>query len=160
MGTGMILMGSRADMEHCKKIGEALEGLGVKAEYRVASAHRTPKKVLEILDSLNARAGKGEKIVIIAVAGLSNALSGLAACATPLPVITCPPAEEDVMSSLRMPKGVAHGTVLGAENAALLAAKIIGLSEPGVAEKVGQALADYAKKVADADAEARAAKPA
>ncbi len=77
------------------------------------------------------------------------------ACATPIPIITCPPAEEDVMSSLRMPKGVAHGTVIGAENAALMAAKIIGLSEPAVAEKARAALADYARKVEDADAEAQ-----
>ncbi len=155
MGTAVVLMGSKSDFEHSKKIGDALGALGVKAEYRVASAHKTPKKVLEIIESLNARAAKGEQIVIIAVAGLSNALSGLAACATPIPIITCPPAEEDVMSSLRMPKGVAHGTVIGAENAALMAAKIIGLSEPAVAEKARAALADYARKVEDADAEAQ-----
>ena len=155
MATGIIMMGSKADMEHSKKIGAALEALDVKAEYRVASAHRTPKKLLEIVEGANARAAKGEKIVLIAVAGLSNALSGVVACATTLPVVTCPPSEEDLMSSLRMPKGVAHGTVLGAENAALMAAKIIGLSETGVAKKVSTALADYAKKVEEADAEAK-----
>jgi len=155
MGTGIILMGSKTDMEHCKKIGEALKGLGVKAEYRVASAHRTPKKLLEIVGKANARAAKGEKIVLIAVAGLSNALSGVVACASALPVVTCPPSSEDIMSSLRMPKGVAHDTVLGAENAALMAAKIIGLSEPAVAKKVSAALAGYAKKVEEADVGAR-----
>jgi len=153
----LILMGSKSDSEHAKKIGDALKALGVKAEYRVASAHRTPEKVLEIVEAADKRAAKGEKIVIIAVAGLSNALSGVVACATALPVVTCPPSQEDVMSSLRMPKGVAHVTVLGAENAALLAAKIIGLCEPAVAKKVRAALADYAKKVEEADAEARKA---
>lgn len=143
-GKIVIAMGSKSDLEFCQKIGAKVQEFGVTAQYRIASAHRTPNKVLQLAKEANA---SKDPVVFIAVAGLSNALSGMLACATFWPVVTCPPTDEhkDVWSSLRMPQGVAHGTVFGAENAALMAAKILAISDPALRKKVD----DYLKQRAD-----------
>lgn len=146
MASVVIVLGSKSDLADGQKIQESLKGFGLDSVARVASAHRTPRKVLEIAE-------KYENVVFIVVAGLSNALSGMLACATSSPIISCPVyAPEDVMSTLRMPGGVAHATVLKPENAALMAAKIIGLSNAVVAQKVKDYLAKAKKKVEEDDA--------
>ena len=143
-GKIIIAMGSRSDLEFCQKIGNAAQGFGVAVEYKIASAHRNPKKVLEMTDAANA---SKEPVVFIGVAGLSNALSGMLACATHWPVLTCPPGDElkDVWSSVRMPPGVAHGTVFGPENAALMAVKILSVHDAALRKKID----DYLKAKAD-----------
>ncbi|MBI5035705.1 AIR carboxylase family protein [Candidatus Micrarchaeota archaeon] len=141
----MILMGSKSDLDFANRIGAAAEEFGVSVEYAIASAHRTPKKVLQIAEEANS---SKEPIVFIAVAGLSNALSGMLACATFWPIVTCPPgSSEDLPSSLRMPPGVAHGTVLGEQNAALYAVKILSLGDPALRKKVGDFLKQKAEKL-------------
>jgi 5-(carboxyamino)imidazole ribonucleotide mutase len=82
-----------------------------------------------------------ENVVFITIAGMSNALSGFTDAQTYCPVIACPPHSDkfggaDIFSSLRMPSGVAPLTVLSPENAALAAAKIIGLSNREIQEKI------------------------
>ena len=82
-----------------------------------------------------------ENVIFITIAGMSNALSGFADAQTFRPVIACPPYSDkfggsDVFSSLRMPSGVAPLTILSPENAALAAAKIFGLSNPALCEKI------------------------
>jgi 5-(carboxyamino)imidazole ribonucleotide mutase len=130
----VILMGSKADLEHCQKIAEACKGYGLEAILRVASAHKTPEHVLAILRTYEA---DPRPKVYITVAGRSNALSGFADGAVSAPVIACPPPSDtfsgaDVYSSLRMPSGIAPALVLEPANAALLAAKILGLVDTGV----------------------------
>ncbi|MBI4361131.1 AIR carboxylase family protein [Candidatus Micrarchaeota archaeon] len=144
MGKIIIAMGSKSDLPFAQQIGSAAKEFGVSVEYRIASAHRTPKKVLELAETANQ---SKEPTVFVAVAGLSNALSGMLACATFWPVITCPPGTEavDVWSSLRMPPGVSHGTILGAENAAVYAAKILAVNDLALRKKV----AGYLKKKAE-----------
>lgn len=144
MGKLIIAMGSKSDLEFAQEIGKAAQAFGVSVQYRIASAHRTPTDVLNMAEDANR---SKEPVVFVGVAGLSNALSGMLACATFWPVITCPPGHEivDVWSSLRMPPGVSHGTVLGAENAALYAAKLLSVNDPSLRKKV----ADYLKKKAD-----------
>ena len=132
----VILMGSKADLKHCQKIAANLHEFGIKAIMRVASAHKTPEKVLEILKEY-----EDDEVVFITVAGRSNALSGFVDANTAKPVIACPPYSEafagmDVLSSIRMPSGVAPMLVMDAENAALAAAKIFALKYEGVAERV------------------------
>ena len=132
----VILMGSKADLKHCEKIAEKLAELGIKAIMRVASAHKTPEKVLEIL-----REYENKEVVYITVAGRSNALSGFVDANTVKPVIACPPYSEafagmDVLSSIRMPSGVAPMLVMDAENAALAAAKIFALKYEEVTEQI------------------------
>jgi 5-(carboxyamino)imidazole ribonucleotide mutase/phosphoribosylaminoimidazole-succinocarboxamide synthase len=151
----VILMGSRADEAHCRKIQEAAVGFGLEVEMRVSSAHKTPARLLEILSSYES---DPRPKVFVTVAGRSNALSGFADGALTAPVIACPPSSEafggaDVYSSLRMPSGVAPAVVLEPANAALLAAKILALVDPQVCEKVKQYKQRQAEKLLKDDME-------
>lgn len=148
----IILMGSRSDMEHAQKIGDALAELGIASQMRVGSAHKAPAHVLELLRESEA---DPRSKVYITIAGRSNALSGLVDAQVMAPVIACPPLSAtfggaDIFSSLRMPSGVAPAVVLDPAGAALLAAKILGLSHPEIRERVGvQQAANREKIVAD-----------
>ena len=148
-----IIMGSEGDSEFCKKIGKALDKYGVSYEYRVASAHKTPEKVLEILDE-----DKEDNLVYVTVAGRSNALSGFVDFNTYRPVIACPPysdkfAGADIFSSLRMPSGSGALTVIEPEAAAIAATKILGLKDEKLAKKVKQSQRELKEKVQKADKE-------
>jgi 5-(carboxyamino)imidazole ribonucleotide mutase len=134
----VVLMGSRADEAHCQKIAEAARGLELEVELRVGSAHKVPSYVLEMLRRYEA---DPRPKVYITVAGRSNALSGLVDGAVAAPVIACPPPSEafggqDLLSSLRMPSGIAPAVVLDPANAALLAAKMLALSQPDLAARI------------------------
>lgn len=132
----IIIMGSKSDLEHSKKIAKFVEEFGVKTELRIASAHKTPLKVLEIL-----KESEEENVVYITVAGRSNALSGFVDANTSKPVIACPPYSEkfgglDILSSIRMPSGVAPMLVLEPGEAALSALKILTLSSKELESKI------------------------
>ena len=134
----IILMGSKADMEHCQKINEACKGFGIETVMRIGSAHKTAEHALAILNQYEANP---RPKVYITVAGRSNALSGFTDGAVSAPVIACPPPSitfggADVYSSLRMPSGIAPALVLEPSNAALLAAKILSLVDTDVREAV------------------------
>lgn len=136
-GQVVIIMGSGSDEAFIEPAVKILENLGVKMKLRVASAHKTPKKLLEILQGYEDE----KNLVYITVAGLSNALSGFVDANSTHPVIACPPTGEkfevvDVYSSLRMPKGVSPLVVLQPENAALSAAKILALTDADLRKKV------------------------
>lgn len=147
----VVLMGSERDFEHAKKIGSVVKDFGVPVEYRVASAHRTPKKLLGLLDKYHELAARGTRIIFVCVVGLSNALSGLVAATTHLPVVTCPPDHKDLLSSLRMPRGVAHATALDPENAALCALKNLALFDPALTKKLMRYLDEKRKAIEAAD---------
>ncbi len=149
----VILMGSKADLEHCNKIAGACEALGLETAMRVGSAHKTAEHTLKILREHEADV---RPKVFITVAGRSNALSGFTDGAVSAPVIACPPASEafggaDIYSSLRMPEGIAPAVVLEPANAALLAAKILGLVDAHVREQVKASQARAAQKIAADD---------
>ena len=134
----VILMGSKSDLDHCQKIADACKGYGIETALRIGSAHKTADHILTILREYEAEA---RPKVYITVAGRSNALSGFTDGAVSAPVIACPPVSDlfggaDVFSSLRMPSGIAPALVLEPANAALLAAKILGLADPDVHEAV------------------------
>jgi phosphoribosylaminoimidazole carboxylase PurE protein len=150
-------MGSPADAAHGDAIAAAARDLGLEVEQRVGSAHRTPTHVLDILRHYEA---DPRPKVYITVAGRSNALSGFTDPQVSAPVIACPPPSDsyggaDVWSSLRMPAGVAPAVVLDPANAALLAAKILGLGDPAVREKIGATQRRAAERVLAADADGR-----
>jgi len=131
MADVVIIMGSKADLPHAEKVAEALRQFDISWEMRVASAHKSPAYLLEMLAGYEAQ---GEPRLYITIAGRSNALSGMVDAAVSVPVIACPPYSErfagaDIFSSLRMPSGVAPALVLEPEGAALLAAKILGRRE-------------------------------
>lgn len=132
----VLLMGSERDMEFCREIAKHLKTLGLNYEFRVASAHKTPAKVLEILKEY-----EKEKIVYITVAGRSNALSAFVDANTVKPVIACPPYSEkfggvDIYSSLRVPSGVGLTVTVEPEAAAIAAAKIFAVDDRDMEKRV------------------------
>jgi phosphoribosylaminoimidazole carboxylase PurE protein len=154
----VILMGSKADEAHCKKIADAAREFGLDVEMRVGSAHKTPEHVLDLLRQYEA---DPRPKVFVTVAGRSNALSGFADGAVSAPVIACPPPSEafggaDIFSSLRMPSGIAPAVVLDPAGAALLAAKILGVGDARVRTKVIEYQKQQAEKIAEDDARMKA----
>lgn len=132
----VIIMGSKADLDWANKIVNVLNDLGIESVTRIASAHKVPLKCYNLIKEY-----EKENVVFITIAGMSNALSGFTDAQTHCPVIACPPYSDkfgggDIFSSIRMPSGVAPLTVISPDNAALAAAKIIGLSNPDVQKKV------------------------
>src|SRR3982075_140224 len=135
------MLGSKSDlplMESCVKV---LEELGMTHELKVCSAHRNPRGVMEWASTARAR---GLKVVIAAAGGAAH-LPGVVAAWTDLPVIGVPvPTQhlggvDSLYSIVQMPAGIPGATVAigeaGAKNAAWLAARIIGLSDPAVEQK-------------------------
>ena len=135
-GKVVILMGSERDLELCLEIAKHLKAFGLMYEFRVASAHKTPEKVLEII-----REFEQQEIVYITVAGRSNALSAFVDANTSKLVIACPPYSEkfggvDIYSSLRVPSGVASLLTIEPEGAALAAVKIFAVEDRALEKKV------------------------
>jgi 5-(carboxyamino)imidazole ribonucleotide mutase len=135
-GKVVILMGSERDLEFCREIAKYTKALGLEYEFRVASAHKTPEKVLEILNEFDR-----EKVIFITVAGRSNALSAFVDANSTKPVITCPPYSEkfagaDIYSSLRVPSGIGSVLTIEPEGAAIAAAKIFALEDREMAKRV------------------------
>ena len=149
----VILMGSKSDLEHSQKIADACKGYGIETVLRIGSAHKTAEHMLTILREYEADT---RPKVYITVAGRSNALSGFTDGAVSAPVIACPPASDvfgggDVFSSLRMPSGIAPALVLEPVNAALLAAKILGLVDPGLRAAVMKSQKQAVEKIIQDD---------
>jgi 5-(carboxyamino)imidazole ribonucleotide mutase len=137
-----IIMGSRSDWETMSHAARALDSLGVSYETRVVSAHRTPDLLFDY--AANA-AGRGIQ-VIVAGAGGSAHLPGMAASKTRLPVLGVPVQSkalngmDSLLSIVQMPAGVPVGTLAignaGATNAALLACAILALNDPELAARL------------------------
>jgi phosphoribosylaminoimidazole carboxylase PurE protein len=149
----VILMGSQSDMSHAQAITEVLDQLEIAYDIRIGSAHKTPAHVLALLQQYEA---DPRPKVYITIAGRSNALSGFVDAQVTAPVIACPPPSSayggaDVYSSLRMPSNVAPAVVLEPANAALLAAKILGLSDPVIKGRVAALQQTAAEAVLSAD---------
>ena len=124
-----IIMGSANDKPKMQPAGEALKEAGIRFEVRVMSAHRDPEKVRDYCQNARMRGLK----VIIAGAGMSAALPGVAAAHSDLPVVGVPISGKTLggldalLSAVQMPPGVPVGCVAidGAKNAGLLEARII-----------------------------------
>jgi len=145
----VILFGSKADVDFAEPLRRTLKEFGIDFDQRIASAHKTPEKVLKILGEYEK--GKDE-LVYITIAGRSNALSGVVDANTKYPVIACPPYSEkfagiDIYSSLRMPSGVAPLVILEPEAAALAAAKILALGDEELLKKISEYRSHIKKKV-------------
>jgi 5-(carboxyamino)imidazole ribonucleotide mutase len=150
-GRAVILMGSERDLEFCREIAKHLKALGVDYVFRVASAHKTPEKVLEILKEF-----EKEKVVYVTVAGRSNALSAFVDANTVKPVIACPPYSEkfsgvDIYSSLRVPSGIGLVVTIEPEAAAIAVAKIFAVEDEGLAKRIAKYQLEKKKEIAKAD---------
>lgn len=153
----VVVLGSRSDLPFAERIRDFLGSFGVDCEFRVCSAHRSPRMLLEFLESYE---GSGDQIVYITVAGLSDALSGVVAGSTGFPVIACPPDVErfgwsKVFSSLMTPRGVAVLVASNPENAALAAVKILALSNGALREAVRRYRSEVEEEVRRTDEEVR-----
>ena len=137
-----IVMGSRSDWPTMQCAAESLDLLGVAYEAKVVSAHRTPDRLYEFAKGAKARGVK----VIIAGAGGAAHLPGMVAAMTELPVLGVPVRSksldglDSLLSIAQMPPGVPVGALAvgeaGARNAGLLAAQILALADPALAERV------------------------
>jgi len=150
-GKAVIVMGSEKDLEFSKEIAKNLRIFNVDYVFRVASAHKTPQKVLDILKEF-----EDQKVVYITVAGRSNALSAFIDASTSKPVIACPPYSDkyggaDVYSSLRVPSGIGCVVTIEAEAAAIAATKIFALEDKELKKKVVEYQAEKKKDIEKAD---------
>ena len=137
-----LIMGSRSDWETMRHAAETLDELAVAYERRVVSAHRTPDLLFEYASTAEERGLR----VLIAGAGGAAHLPGMTASKTTLPVLGVPVESkalsglDSLLSIVQMPAGIPVATLAigraGAVNAALLAASILGTSEPAIAERV------------------------
>ncbi len=140
----VIILGSEKDTDFIEPAVKLLKEFEINNEIHIGSAHKTPRKVLDILEKYEDR----DEIVYLTVAGRSNALSGFVDANSTSPVIACPPYSDkfggaDIFSSLRMPSGVGPMVVLDPENAGLAAAKILALKNSEILEKISS----YRKKL-------------
>lgn len=131
-----ILTGSPNDLPTVVKVRDTLRELGIASEIVVASAHRTPDKVLAYIE----RAHREGVQVLVGCAGMAAHLAGVIAGHTRLPVIGLPLSGgmvsglDALLSTVQMPPGVPVATVAvdGSKNAAMLAARILALKFPEV----------------------------
>jgi phosphoribosylamine--glycine ligase len=144
-------MGSDSDAPTMQPAVDVLKEFGISSEMTVASAHRSPARVMTLVAEAPSR---GVKVFIVG-AGAAAHLGGVVAAHTTLPVIGVPidssalKGLDALLSTVQMPPGVPVATVSigkpGATNAGVLAAQIIGVGDKGVAQK----LVEYKKKLAD-----------
>jgi len=139
-----IIMGSDSDWPVMEDAAKTLEALGISFEAEVISAHRMP---IEMVEFAQGAQSKGFKVIIAGAGGAAH-LPGMVASLTTLPVIGVPVALKNLdgmdalLSIVQMPAGIPVATVgIGnAKNAALLAARILGVSDSSINSKVAQAL--------------------
>jgi len=150
-----IIMGSSSDWETMRHAAEMLDKLAVPYEKKVVSAHRTPQRLYDYARSARDRGLK----VIIAGAGGSAHLPGMAASMTSLPVLGVPvetrslKGMDSLLSIVQMPAGIPVGTLAigkaGATNAGLLAAAILATSDAKLAERLQRFRDDQTNSIAE-----------
>ena len=156
----LVVMGSDSDLKVMEKCVDRLKSFDIPTEVRICSAHRIPAAAEQLAKNAAAE-GFG---VIIAAAGKAAHLGGVLAAYTTLPVIGVPMATsvmggmDSLLSIVQMPKGIPVATVAidGADNAAILAAQMIALSDDALAQKLAQFKADMAAEVTAKDEKVRA----
>ncbi len=152
----IIILGSKSDLEWGNKIAFQLAKFALKHLIHIASAHKTPVHLLQLLKKYN----REDNTIYVAVAGRSNALGGFIDANSHHPVINCPPINSsyaglDILSSLRMPSGVGCLTVLEPDAAALACAKIIAKSDKNLFEKIKKYQEDFQEKIVKDDQDLR-----
>ncbi|WP_092935702.1 5-(carboxyamino)imidazole ribonucleotide mutase [Rhizobium sp. 9140] len=148
-------MGSQSDWETMKNAADMLDALDIPYEARIVSAHRTPDRLVTFATSAREEGFK----VIIAGAGGAAHLPGMTAAMTPLPVFGVPvqsktmSGQDSLLSIVQMPAGIPVGTLAigraGAINAALLAAAVLSLSDPDLADRLDIWRAEQSAAVAE-----------
>ena len=137
-----IVMGSQSDWATMSRAAEALDKLGVAHDARIVSAHRTPQRLVQFAQGA---ADEGFRVIIAGAGGAAH-LPGMVASMTHLPVLGVPvqskalSGQDSLLSIVQMPAGVPVGTLAigeaGATNAGLLAASILALNDPALADRI------------------------
>ena len=140
----ILFLASKSDAEFIKPAEDICKEFGVPTKTVMASAHKVPEKVIEMVKEFNAAK---EPTVVITVVGMSNGLGGVVAGSCVHPVINCPPYKDleeyriDIHSNLRMPSDVPALTVLHPKNAALAAIRILAEGDSALMQKVADRIA-------------------
>ena len=137
-----IVMGSQSDWATMRRAADVLETLGVEADVRIVSAHRTPDRLFAFAKGA---ADEGVKVIIAGAGGAAH-LPGMVAAMTHLPVLGVPvqsralSGKDSLLSIVQMPAGIPVGTLAigeaGATNAGLLAAAILATTDPALTERL------------------------
>lgn len=143
-----VIMGSKSDLPKLESGIDLLKSFGIAVDVRIYSAHRTPKELMDYLDTI-----EDDTDVIIAAAGKAAHLPGVIASKTLIPVVGLPIKSstmdglDSLLSIVQMPKGIPVATVTidNGENAAIMAAHIMSIKYAQVKEK----LAEYRKEMSD-----------
>jgi len=148
-----VVMGSRSDLPTMRAAAEILKQFGVPFEAEVVSAHRTPDRLVEYATEAQ---GRGLKVIIAGAGGAAH-LPGMLAASTTLPVLGVPVQSralsglDSLLSIVQMPGGVPVGTLAigtsGAKNAALLAVRILALSDEDLAARLAEYHAEQTASV-------------
>jgi len=158
-----IIMGSTSDLPIMEQAAKLFDEFEIPFEINALSAHRTPDQAMDF--ARNA-AGRGIRVIIAGAGGAAH-LPGVVAALTPLPVIGVPikasisiDGWDSILSILQMPPGIPVATVGldGARNAGILAAQILGTSDPEVMEKMIRFKESLATKIVKANEELKAVK--
>src|SRR5207244_11388973 len=152
----IIIMGSKSDLAHAQAAAKTLKALEISYHMRVCSAHKATQRLLQILQEYE----QTGPLVYITIPGRSNALSAVVDANTAYPVISFPPYSDrfggmDILSSLRLPSGIASPTILEPEGAALLAAKILSLSDTQLEQRLSTYKQRFTAELAQADEEVK-----
>jgi 5-(carboxyamino)imidazole ribonucleotide mutase len=151
-----IIMGSKSDWPIMQEAQKILLEFGIETEAEVVSAHRTPEKMVSYAKNA---ASRGIQVIIAGAGGAAH-LPGMTASMTPLPVIGVPIKSsnsidgwDSILSILQMPNGIPVATVAlnAAKNAGILAARIIGSTNPDIQQKLLSYAAQMEKDVLGSD---------
>lgn len=150
-----IVMGSQSDWPTMKRAAEVLDKLGVAHDARIVSAHRTPDRLHQFG---HGAAAEGFKVIIAGAGGAAH-LPGMVASLTHLPVLGVPvqsralSGQDSLLSIVQMPAGIPVGTLAigeaGATNAGIMAASILALTDPALAERLKAFRAAQTEAVAE-----------
>ncbi len=136
-----IIMGSKADESHGRAIAQLIEQFVVRTELYVASGHKVPELVMDIVGEFNK---SDEEIVYITIAGRGNGLSGIVAANAVHPVISCPPFKDrmdymiNIHASTMMPSDTPSMTVVDPQNAAMAALRILALTDKKLKKRMSE----------------------
>lgn len=145
----IFLLGSESDKEFMEGMPVELKAWGVESEVIVASAHKVPEKVFQIVSKNNE---SDEDIVYVTVVGRSNGLSGVTAANSIHPVIACPPFKDkedfiiNINSTLMMPSDTPVLTVIDRQNAIMAVLRIFALKDAGLREKMRERIKEIKAK--------------
>jgi phosphoribosylaminoimidazole carboxylase PurE protein len=148
-GCALIIAGSDSDRSHIEKIISALKMYEIPYRVRVCSAHKSPGRLLELIDEYE---GQGGALVYVAVAGGTDALSGTLAFHADHPVISCPPDGLN-HSCLTNPPGSSNATILSPKNVGRFIAQVFSSANPSLRKILKRSRAEKVRQLEEKDVE-------